>query len=252
MNLIQDEPDETNQLVGPTPDAPGAGGVGPEPDTDPDRDVGANGDTEPDAKADGGDDGDDGSDSEAAEDDSEATKKRKRGRSTLEWVAVIGGALLVALIVRTFFIQAFWIPSESMEPTLHKGDRVLVNKLSYKLHDVHRGDVIVFERPEGSPAGEEGINDLIKRVVGLPGETIETVDGHIEIDGKALDEPYLPKDQPPGPDVQRTKIPKDHYFVMGDNRDESADSRFFGAIDEDLIVGRAFVLFWPLGDIGWL
>jgi signal peptidase I len=268
MNLIQDEPDETNHLVGPTPDAPGAGGVGPEPapavgEPDPDVDAGTDGETAPDttpatdtepADGDDGEGDEDGSDAdgEAAEDDKAAGKKRKRGRSTLEWVAVIGGALLVALIVRTFFIQAFWIPSESMEPTLHKGDRVLVNKLSYKLHDVHRGDVIVFERPEGSSAGEEGINDLIKRVVGLPGETIETVDGHIEIDGKPLDEPYLPENQPPGPDVQRTVIPKDEYFVMGDNRDESADSRFFGPIDEGLIVGRAFVLFWPLNDIGWL
>lgn len=182
-------------------------------------------------------------------------KHRKRMRSTIEWLAVIGGALLVALLVRTFFIQAFWIPSDSMEPTLHEGDRVLVNKLSYKLHDVHRGDIIVFKRPERaqSDTPEDDIEDLIKRVIGLPGDTIETVDGVIYINDKPLPEPYLPpntrSDQPP---VTRQEIPDGQYFVMGDNRSNSQDSRWFGPIDEDLIVGRAFVRIYPLGDIGGL
>jgi signal peptidase I len=182
-----------------------------------------------------------------------ATAPRTRLRTIVEWALVIGGALLVALIVRTFFVQAFWIPSDSMEPTLHEGDRVLVNKLSYKLHDVHRGDVVVFRRPAAAASGDDDIEDLIKRVIGLPGDTVETVDGVIYINGKPLPEPYLPKgtrsDSPP---VQRQVIPKDEYFVMGDNRGNSQDSRFFGPIDGGLIVGRAFMRIYPLDDIGGL
>jgi signal peptidase I len=111
-------------------------------------------------------------------------------RSTVEWVAVIVGALVVALVVKTFLFQAFYIPSASMEPTLEKGDRVLVNKLSYDLHDVNRGDVIVFEL-DPEEVGPDGIKDLIKRVIGLPGDVIETRDGVVYINDRALEEPYL-------------------------------------------------------------
>ena len=95
-----------------------------------------------------------------------------------------------ALVVRTFLVQAFYIPSDSMVPTLERGDRVLVNKLSYKLHDVRRGDVVVFTAPQG--VARSGVKDLIKRVIGLPGETVEGVDGQIFIGGKRLEESYLP------------------------------------------------------------
>jgi signal peptidase I len=210
----------------------------------------------PSGRGDGG--GDDGDDGDASGDELKApeqpkAKPRNRVRTAIEWGLVIGGALLVALIVRTFFIQAFWIPSDSMEPTLHKGDRVLVNKLSYDLHDVHRGDIVVFKRPAKAERGEDDIEDLIKRVIGLPGDTIQTVDGVIHINGKPLPEPYLPEgtrsDSPP---VQKQVVPKDHYFVMGDNRGNSQDSRFFGPITGKLIVGRAFVRIYPLNDIGGL
>jgi len=188
----------------------------------------------------------------------EPEKSRSRVRTTVEWLLVIGGALLVALLVRTFFIQAFWIPSDSMEPTLHKGDRVLVNKLSYKLHDVNRGDVIVFRRPEAARSAnpDDDIEDLIKRVIGLPGDTISTVDGVIHINDDPLPEPYLPEGtrsvMPNGEDMAPEVIPEGEFFVMGDNRGNSQDSRYFGTIDEDLIVGRAFVRIYPLGDIGGL
>jgi signal peptidase I len=180
-------------------------------------------------------------------------KKRKRKRSTtrsiVEWVAVVGGALVVALIIRTFFLAAFYIPSESMVPTLQKGDRVLVNKLSYKLHPVHRGDVVVFGRP---PAEQDvTIKDLIKRVIGLPGETVEVKDCHVFIDGRQLVEPYV-KSWTRTCTFPAYTVPKDAVFVMGDNRDDSQDSRFFKAIPESLIVGRAFVVVWPLTHLGWL
>jgi signal peptidase I len=138
-----------------------------------------------------------------------------------------------------------------MEPTLDVGDRVLVNKLSYDLHDVNRGDVVVFELPPDQ-VGPDGIKDLIKRVVGLPGEVIESRDGVVFIDGHRLDEPYLPENGPTGPPIERQTIPEGHVFVLGDNRDNSADSRARGPVSIDTIVGRAFVLVWPLGDLGSL
>ena len=167
-------------------------------------------------------------------------------RNTIEWVVIVVGAFAVALVVKTFLIQAFYIPSESMFPTLTEDDRVLVNKLSYRLHDVNRGDLVVFERPPGEP--DSDVKDLIKRVVAVEGETVEQRDGVLHVDGEPLDEPYL---QPgvESNDLTRVVVPEDHVFVMGDNRGSSRDSRFFGPIEEDLIVGRAFVKVWPLPDL---
>jgi len=170
-------------------------------------------------------------------------------RSAIEWVAVIVGALVVALVVKTFLIQAFYIPSESMVPTLEIGDRVLVNKLSYRTGDVERGDVVVFARPGGP--GADGIADLIKRVVALPGETVEGRDGQVLVDGEALDEDYLPPGVATTPFPEYT-VPDDHVWVMGDNRGASDDSRRFKGVPLDDVVGRAFVIIWPLPEIGFL
>jgi len=170
-------------------------------------------------------------------------------RSLVEWVVVVGGALIIALVIKTFLLQAFYIPSSSMVSTLNIGDRVLVNKLSYKVHDVHRGDIMVFERPEGE--ADSQITDLIKRVIALPGETVEAQNGQILIDGEPLDEPYLDEGVTTG-DFDPVTVPDGHYFMMGDNRGDSRDSRFFGPIAEDTIVGRAFFRVWPLGDISTL
>jgi signal peptidase I len=181
-------------------------------------------------------------------------------RSIVEWVAVIVGALVVALVVKTFLFQACYIPSASMEPTLEKGDRVLVNKLSYDLHDVNRGDVVVFELPEDK-IGPDGIKDLIKRVIGLPGDTIETREGVVYVNDRRLEEPYLSEGTRTGdptngnnPAIDRQVVPDGTVFVMGDNRSNSHDSRYAdrGPIPIDSIVGRAFVLVWPPGKIGSL
>jgi signal peptidase I len=188
----------------------------------------------------------------APADSAEARKKRakaSRKKQGYEWLVLVAASLAVALIVRGFLIQAFYIPSESMVPTLVKNDRVLVNKLSYKLHDVHRGDVVVFKAPPGAATAQ--VKDLIKRVVGLPGETIEGRNGSIFIDGKPLDEPYLPPDVR-SRDFPPEKVPPDHVWVLGDNRQDSRDSTFFKSIDEHSIVGRAFVKIWPINDIGLL
>src|SRR6266702_2096241 len=173
-------------------------------------------------------------------------------------------AFLLALLIKTFLIQAFYIPSASMENTLLIGDRVLVNKLVYRFHPPRRGDIIVFEdphppaEPHRNPASAflhwltEGLGvsnspqkDFIKRVIALPGETIEIQQGQVFINGKPIGEPYLNpiKDLSSYPP---TKIPADRLFVMGDNRANSNDSRReLGLIPFDKVVGRAFVVIWP-------
>jgi signal peptidase I len=171
-------------------------------------------------------------------------------RAVVEWVVILVAALAVALVVKTFLIQAFYIPSGSMEPTLKPGDRVLVNKLSYDLHGVHRGDIIVFKSPP-SEASDPSIKDLIKRVIGLPGDKIEAIDGQVYINGKLLKEPYLPAGTITT-SLPLTTVPAGQYFVMGDNRGNSKDSRFIGTIPKHLIVGRAFVRVWPLSGLNLL
>ena len=170
-------------------------------------------------------------------------------RSAVEWTLVIIGAVAVALMLKVTTVQAFYIPSASMEPTLQVGDRVLVNKWSYRVHDVNRGDIIVFSKP---PEEASDIKDLIKRVIGLPGETLTIDNNHVLINGQVLDEPYLPAGtltQPVGghgcAPAKPCVIPEGDVFVMGDNRTNSADGRFFGPIKESSIVGRAFVRLWP-------
>jgi signal peptidase I len=170
-------------------------------------------------------------------------------RSAVEWVVIVAAALLTALLIKTFLLQAFYIPSDSMNPTLVQHDRVLVNKLSYHFHDVHRGDIVVFKRPPGED--DPRIKDLIKRVVALPGETVEGHNGEVLIDGRALKEPYIPKGTQTS-DFPAQKIAKDKYWVMGDNRGNSKDSRVFGPIDKSLIVGRSFIRVWPISKISLL
>jgi signal peptidase I len=176
--------------------------------------------------------------------DDATTKRRKRSsgaRQAVEWIVLIAIALAIAIVIKTFLFQAFYIPSESMVPTLKKDDRVLVNKLSYKLHNIHRGDIVVFTKP---PSETSDIKDLVKRVIGLPNETVEGRDGHIYINGKLLKEGYLPKGTVTstfGP----TTIPSNSIWVMGDNRTYSRDSRYFGPILKSSVVGRVFVRIWP-------
>lgn len=173
---------------------------------------------------------------------------KSRLRNGLEWVAIIVGALAVAFVVKTWLFQAFYIPSESMMPTLAPNDRVLVNKLVHDLRDVRRGELVVFRSPQ--PDGIEE-RDLIKRVVAIAGDTVEGRDGQVLVNGVALVESYL------GPGVttspfELTTVPADHIWVMGDNRPNSKDSRFFGALPERLVIGRAFVRVWPITSIGLL
>ncbi|MFN0027731.1 MAG: signal peptidase I [Acidimicrobiales bacterium] len=171
-------------------------------------------------------------------------------RMLLEWIGIIAGALLVALVIKALLLQAFVIPSRSMEPTLLIGDRVLVFRPSYRLADVDRGDVVVFKRPEQLRGGGEDA-DLIKRVVGLAGETVEGHDGAVYVNDVRLEEPWLPAGTLIR-DFAPTTVPAGHLWVMGDNRDNSQDSRVFGTLDQDQVIGEAFVRWWPTSRFGGL
>jgi signal peptidase I len=169
-----------------------------------------------------------------------------------EAVIVVVVAVLVAVLLRAFVVQTFFIPSGSMEPTLQIGDRILVNKLSYHLHGVDRGDIVVFTRPPTENCGGPTVNDLVKRVIGLPGQTIYSVGNKIFINGHVLAEPYLPRHDPlglaiPGGKAAPFRFPPGEFYMMGDNRAVSCDSRYWGPIKASEIVGRVVMLLWANG-----
>lgn len=173
--------------------------------------------------------------------------KRKKGFlwETLETIVV---ALVLALVIRTFVIQVFWIPSSSMEPTLNINDRIIVNKFIYRFRAPQRGEIVVFKYPVEE--SKEPKRDFIKRVVGLPGENLKVVRGAVYINGKPL-----PEHHPMRADAANfgpVEIPSGSYFVMGDNRPNSYDSRYWKFLPRDKIVGPAFLRIWPLTQLGTL
>jgi signal peptidase I len=191
------------------------------------------------------------------------TQDRKKAQRSFwrELPILILVALVIAVIIKAWFLQAFYIPSGSMLDTLQQNDRVMVNKLSYVVGDVERGDVVVFDRNGGGNDGENVVekvlrniaeavglstpeSDLIKRVIGLPGDTVEIRDDTVYVNGNAIVEPYRRDNSPMG-DFAPVTVPEGEYFVMGDNRRDSRDSRFFGTVPDDDVVGRAFVIIWP-------
>jgi signal peptidase I len=178
-----------------------------------------------------------------------------------EGVVVVVLAVVLTVVLRGFVVQTYSIPSGSMEPTLMIGDRIVVNKLSYHLHGVGRSDIVVFSRPANERCAGPPVADLVKRVIGLPGETISLSDGQVSIDGKVLAEPWLPVSvrhaTMPGPSQapyslhQPFVIPAHDVFVMGDNRENSCDSRWWGPIPESTIVGKTDMIIWPLSRLHW-
>ncbi|MCD6574456.1 signal peptidase I [Candidatus Aerophobetes bacterium] len=162
-------------------------------------------------------------------------------KETVETVVI---ALVLAFLIRTFVVQTFWIPSGSMEPTLLVGDRIMAYKLFYGISKVKRGDILIFKFPL------DPRKDFVKRVIGLPGDTIEIRDKKVYINGKRLIEPYVfhsdrwntgfPRDEY-GP----VKVPPGSLFVLGDNRDSSEDSRYWGYVPQKNIIGEVFLIYWP-------
>lgn len=187
----------------------------------------------------------------------------------LELPGLLLTALAVAVLVKTFLVQPFYIPSESMFPTIEVNDRVIVNKLAYRVGEPERGDIVVFLNPSLTDEElEESIpeavvrsvleavgvrsrpeEDLIKRVVAVGGETVEISDGRLRVDGVAYEEPYANGPRGMGEFGPET-VPEGHVFVMGDNRGSSLDSRSFGPIPESELIGQAVVRIWPLDRLG--
>jgi signal peptidase I len=198
--------------------------------------------------------------------------ERKRHSFWRELPVLLVIAFIVALIIKTFVLQAFYIPSASMEPTLVEGDRVLVEKITYRFGEPGRGDVLVFEKDVFGPVPEEdesfwndivdafrglfgfptgSSQDFIKRVIGVEGDTIEGRGGDVYVNGEKINEPYLPEGTETSP-FGPVEIPEGEVFVMGDNRANSDDSRNFGPVAVDSIVGHAFLLIWPPSDFDTL
>jgi signal peptidase I len=185
-----------------------------------------------------------------------AADPQRSRRWIAELVGVVVVALVIALVLRTFVVATYSIPSGSMEPTLQIGDRIVVDKLSYHLHGVGRGDIIVFSTPSNENCAGPPVADLVKRVIGLPGETISLSAGRVSINGRLLAEPWLPAATRtatvPGPSAQPSslhhpyRIPTGDVYVMGDNRTLSCDSRYWGPLAESKIVGKVDLRIWPI------
>ncbi|HZQ27201.1 MAG TPA: signal peptidase I [Acidimicrobiales bacterium] len=198
-------------------------------------------------------------------------------RTLRELPILLLAAGLIAFLIKTFVAQAFYIPSGSMLPQLQINDRVVVSKLAYRVHEPRRGDIVVFDAPKaaasqapepkrnpvarlirdvGSGIGviQPSTEEFIKRVIGLPGETVDVKDGHVWINGHQLIEPYLPPGTVTLPNGFRFPItvPKGDIWVMGDNRGNSSDSRFFGPVPEDTVVGRTILRVWPVSKVSFL
>jgi len=186
----------------------------------------------------------------------------EKGRSTrwiVELVGVVVVAIVIAVVLRTFVLATYSIPSGSMEPTLQVGDRIVVDKLAYHLHGVGTGNIIVFSTPPTENCAGPPVADLVKRVIGLPGQDISLSDGNVYINGRLLPEPWLPAgtQTEPGPFGapyslhHAYQIPKGDVYVMGDNRADSCDSRYWGPVAESTIVGKVDVRIRPISRIGF-
>ncbi|HEY4607932.1 MAG TPA: signal peptidase I [Ilumatobacteraceae bacterium] len=190
----------------------------------------------------------------SAGDAAKTSTPRRRRRMGLDLIVIAVVAIGAALLLRTFVVQQFAVDGQSMLGTLHSGDRVIVNKLSYDFHDPRHGDIVVLEDPNGSFQER----DLIKRVVGLPGETLEYRGCQLFIDGERVNEPYLDPalvtTERCGISQAPVEVAAGHVFVMGDNRDASLDSRIgsIGQIPYDHLIGRAVVIVWPQSEWRWL
>jgi len=164
------------------------------------------------------------------------------GKGLLELGETVLPAIVIAVLINLFLAQATRVYGSSMEPSLYTDQRLVVEKVSYRLHMPKRGDIVVLRIPERGP------ELLIKRVIALPGEQIEVREGHVYVDGKSLEEPYIA--QPTRGQYGPLVVPDGQVFVMGDNRGASNDSRAFGPVPLENVVGRAWVSYWPLGRVG--
>jgi signal peptidase I len=183
----------------------------------------------------------------------EPPRRSKRGRRLIETGVIIAVALVLALGLRQFAFQTFWIPTASMVPTIEVHDRILVQKAFFSWHDVHTGDIVVFTDPPADHCGGSQQGDLVKRVIALPGQTIYSSGNNIYVDGKLLPEPFLPHPDPLGPPIPDASaqhpfhVPAGEFYMLGDNRAISCDSRYWGPIKGSTMVGKVVLLWWHNG-----
>jgi signal peptidase I len=176
-------------------------------------------------------------------------------RQVREWAVIVVVAVVIAVLVRAFLLQQFYISGPSMEPTMYQDNRVLVEKVSYRFREPRRGEVVVFDR--ATVAGNSiQHDDLIKRIIGIPGDNVEIRECIVLVNGQPLEETYLDPfyvlqpdamDRCRNPEMAEVIVDDGHFFVLGDNRVESFDSRAFGTIRREIIVGRAMMIIWPIG-----
>jgi signal peptidase I len=192
--------------------------------------------------------------------DPAATATTKSARKStrhhlIEWGVILVIALVVSMGLRAVAFQTFFIPSVSMQPTLQVGDRIIVDKLAVRFGTIHRGDVLVFKAPPAENCGGEPVSDLVKRVIGIPGDHLYSVGNTIYVNGTKLKEAW-PHIEPLGTPIATANNPivvePNHYFMMGDNHPDSCDSRYWGTIPRSDIIGKAFVRIWPISRIGSL
>jgi len=175
---------------------------------------------------------------------------RRHRRLVLEWAIIIVLAVVVSFVMRSYVVQTFYIPSASMEPTLQIGDRILVSKLSVDFGTIHRGDIVVFKAPPAEHCGD-AVSDLVKRVIGLPGDHLTSKGNKIYYNGHLLHETW-PHIEPLQTPIGNVTVPKNSYFVMGDNHPDSCDSRFWGSVPRKDLIGKVFLRIWPPSRIGFL
>ena len=190
-------------------------------------------------------------DTDASGSEPNANRSKRKRRVAIEWTLIIVVAVLASFLVRTFVFQTFYIPSSSMNPTLWKGDRIVVNKLSVEFGTINIGDIVVFKAPpDVAKDCHDAVTDLVKRVIGLPGDRLYSKGNTIYVNGKPLDQKWtvLPTiGTPIGP----TTVPAGHYFMMGDYHSDSCDSRSWGTVPRSDMIGKVFVRIWPLKSIKW-
>ncbi len=177
-------------------------------------------------------------------------RQRRTRRLVIEWTVIVILAVVVSFVMRTYVVQTFFIPSASMEPTLQVGDRILVSKLSIDFGTVHVGDIVVFKAPPAENCGDS-VSDLVKRVIGVPGDHLSSKGNTIYINGKALDETWTHV-EPLGTPIRSVTVPPNSYFVMGDNHPNSCDSRYWGFVPRKDLIGKVFFRIWPLSRFGFL
>ena len=177
---------------------------------------------------------------------------KRRNRVIVEWFVILVAAVLISVLVRTFVFETYFVPSDSMYPTLHVGDRIIVDKLSVDFGTINTGDIVVFKAPAAVAKDcSDNVADLVKRVIGVPGDVLTSKGNTIYINGKALKEKW-PHTEPLGGAIGHVNLKAGQYFMVGDYHFYSCDSRMWGIVPRSSIIGKVFLRIWPVSRFAWI